>query len=158
MAPPKTAGAKRGTIRSAAAHNSINFTIRAAPLPKPIFDFLRDNLVLLRRMQQENSREEGQALSTAGQDDEAEHDETEDADEVDLQGEVLKRPTVKAEEFWPTLEQKCKDAGPEWADVAERVWAFGPQKAGTCLLVDSRPGLPTSFVLSPYFVTAGAHV
>lgn len=132
MTPPKTAGAKRGTIRSAAAHNMINFTIRATPLPKPIFEFLRDNLVLLRRMQQENSREE------------TEHDESEDTDEVDLQGEVLKRPTVKAEEFWSTLEEKCKDAGPEWADVPERVWAFGPQKAGSCLLVDSRSGSPTS--------------
>lgn len=144
MAPPKTAGAKRGTIRSSAAQNMINFSIRAAPLPRTIFDFLRDNLVLLRRMQREKSHEEAPNSAAPGQSNEVEYDETEDADEVDFQGEILKRPTVKAEEFWSVLEEKCKDAGTEWADVTGRIWAFGPQKAGTCLLVDSRSGLPTS--------------
>lgn len=152
MAPPKTQGAKRGTIRGTAAHNVINFTIRVTPLPQPIFDFLRENLVILRRLQQDrNSREEVQDSSGSHQTDigEAEavgHDEEEsdDVEEVDLHGEVLKRPTVRLEEFWSVFEEKCKEAGAEWADIPEQLWAFGPQRAGTCLLIDSRPGQPKS--------------
>ena len=121
MAPPKTAGAKRGTIRGAAAHNLLNFTIRAVPLPQPIFDFVRENLVLLRRMQQERkSSEDDQESTRVDQTDGVEHEE-EDADEMDLQGEVLKRPTVRAEEFWNVFEEKCKGLGAEWADVPEQI-------------------------------------
>ncbi|EKM49571.1 uncharacterized protein PHACADRAFT_214132 [Phanerochaete carnosa HHB-10118-sp] len=156
MAPPKSGSAKRGTIQSAAAHNLLKFTIRAAPLPKSIFDFLRDNLALLRRMRQERaSREEdpsrpsspsrGAEENNGEENDERNYDETDDLDEVDLQGEVLKRPSIRAEDFWPAFEAKCKEVGGEWEDVPERLWAFGPQKAGTCLLVDARPGQPTSF-------------
>ena len=158
MAPPKSGTSRRGTVHGAAAHNILQFVIRAAPLPKPIFDFLRDNLTLLRRMQQERkSREEGRSPSAtpiAETDSEAASDprradaiassEDQEEDEVDLQGEILKRPTIKAEEFWPAFEMVCKEVGGEWVDVPERLWAFGPQRAGTCLLVDSRPGQPTS--------------
>jgi ribosome assembly protein 1 len=155
MPPPKSGTGRRGTVHGAAAHNLIKFVVRAAPLPKPVFDFLRDNLALLRRMQQERkSREEGQSSSPTptleGTADSGPvdavpvDDEEQEEDEVDLQGEVLKRPTIKAEELWPTLEKVCKEAGGEWADLPERLWAFGPQRAGTCLLADSRPGQPTS--------------
>ena len=44
MPPPKSGSTRRGAITSGAAHNLLKFTIRAAPLPKAIFDFLRDNL------------------------------------------------------------------------------------------------------------------
>lgn len=128
MAPPKSAPARRGTIHGSAGHNLVKFTIRAAPLPQDVWELLRDNLALLRQ-QERKSREEGRAVDA---------DDDQDADEVDLQGAVLKRPTVKADAFWGVLEEKCRAAGGEWADVAERLWAFGPQNAGTCMLIDSR--------------------
>ncbi|OSD07147.1 translation elongation factor 2 [Trametes coccinea BRFM310] len=135
MAPPKTPGAKRGTIHGAAAHDLVKFTIRAVPLPAVIYEFLVDNLAILRRMQQERKAgEEAGEVQADGEDDE----------NYDVQGDYIKKPTVKAEQFWPALEEKCREAGGEWADVADKIWAFGPQQMGTCLLIDTRPGKPNS--------------
>ncbi|OJT13621.1 Ribosome assembly protein 1 [Trametes pubescens] len=136
MAPPKTPNAKRGTIHGAAAHDLAKFTIRAAPLHPSIHEFLLDNLAILRRMQQE--RKAGEAELTAEEEDVL-------ADEsYDMQGDYIKKPTVKTEEFWPELQTRCRKAGGEWADLAEKVWAFGPQRMGSCVLVDARQGVPNS--------------
>ena len=136
MAPPKFGGTKRGQVVASSSHGLLKFTIRATPLPKKIWDFLQGNLAILRRMLQENkSREEGASEEAVPSDEIGEGDE---ADEVDLQGEIIKRPTVRPEEFWTVLQQKCTEAGGEWASVVERLWAFGPQRAGTCVLVDAR--------------------
>lgn len=137
MAPPKSGNVKRGTMHGASALGLVKFTIRAAPLPKEIWEFLSDNLALLRRMQQERkSREEGKI---ADSDIPFDGDGTDDdAEEVDLQGEIIKRPTVKLEDFWKVLEDLCLKVGGEWADLAHRLWAFGPNRAGTCALIDSR--------------------
>lgn len=132
MAPPKTPNAKRGTINGASAQNLAKFTIRAAPLPAPILEFLLDNLAILRRMQQERRAGE---QSSSNDEEEAGGDE-----DYDVQGEYIKKPTIKAEQFWPLLHETCKKVGGEWADVADKIWAFGPQRMGTCLLIDARSG------------------
>ena len=137
MAPPKTPNAKRGTMHGAAAQNLAKFTIRAAPLPAPILEFLLDNLAILRRMQQE--RKEGEGDSSNADEEEGAGDE-----DYDVQGEYIKKPTIKAEAFWPSLQEKCKEVGGEWADIVEKIWAFGPQRMGTCLLIDARQGQPNS--------------
>ncbi|KAI9058442.1 translation elongation factor 2 [Trametes sanguinea] len=138
MAPPKTPGAKRGTIHGAAAHDLVKFTIRAVPLPAVIYEFLVDNLAILRRMQQERKagEEAGKGGDTGA--------DGEDDENYDVQGDFIKKPTIKAEQFWHALEEKCREAGGEWADVADKIWAFGPQRMGTCLLIDTRPGKPNS--------------
>lgn len=144
MAPPKSGNAKRGTMRGASAMNIVKCTIRAAPLPKEIWEFLQDNLALLRRMRQERtSHEEGK--DDEGHEEEKQEIEEVDEDEVDLQGEVIKRPSIKPEEFWPVFHNVCAKVGGEWAELVEKLWAFGPQRAGTCILVDSRTdGTPNS--------------
>ncbi|KAI0766400.1 translation elongation factor 2 [Trametes elegans] len=136
MAPPKTPNAKRGTMHGAAAHDLVKFTIRAAPLPPVIFEFLVDNLAILRRMQQE--RKAGEEDGTGGEEDGAEDED------FDMQGEYIKKPTIKAEQFWPLLQEKCREAGGEWADIVDKIWEFGPQRMGSCLLIDSRPAVPNS--------------
>ena len=69
-------------------------------------------------------------------------DQGEDPDlEVDLQGDIVRRPSVRPEEFWTELAKKCQEVGGEWVDVVDRIWAFGPQGAGGCFLVDSRKGI-----------------
>lgn len=137
MAPPKTPNAKRGTIHGAAAHDLGKFTIRAAPLHPIIFEFLIDNLAILRRMQQE--RRAGEDLGRTDDDDAL------DDENFDVQGEYIKKPTIKAEQFWPMLREKCREAGGEWSDIVDKIWAFGPQRMGSCLLIDARPGRPNSF-------------
>ena len=138
MAAPKTPNAKRGTVHGAAAQNLAKFTVRAAPLPAPILEFLLDNLAILRRMQQERRAGEEDGDNTAG-DEEAPADE-----DYDIQGEYIKKPTIKAEQFWSALNDKCKEAGGEWTDIADKIMAFGPQRMGTCLLVDARSDQPNS--------------
>ncbi len=147
MGPPKSGSARRGAISGASANNIVQFTIRATPLPKVIWDFLQENLAILRRMQQERkSREEHKTL-------EAEQiAEEDDSDEVDLQGEVIRRPTVRPEDFWSVLREKCSEAGGDWEDLPEKVWAFGPQRAGTCLLIDSRNGGQSNSFVYPLFI------
>ncbi|EPQ54738.1 P-loop containing nucleoside triphosphate hydrolase protein [Gloeophyllum trabeum ATCC 11539] len=131
MPPPKFAPAKRGTIKGATIHNLVKFTIRAAPLPKPLHDFILDNLMILKRIQRER-KSQGE-------------EEAEEEEEVGLQDEVYRKPTVKPENFWTSLKEECVKVGGEWADVADRIWAFGPQGAGACILVDTRwPVSPNS--------------
>jgi ribosome assembly protein 1 len=65
-------------------------------------------------------------------------------EQVDSTGEADRTPTVKPDQYWTTLAQLCTKAGGEWADVADRTIAFGPNGAGGCLLIDSRPGSSSS--------------
>ncbi|KAI0826878.1 translation elongation factor 2 [Trametes gibbosa] len=136
MPPPKTANAKRGTMHGAVAHDLLKFTIRAAPLPPAVHEFLLDNLAILRRMQQE--RKEGEEERAR------EEEDAQDDDSYDVQGDYIKKPTIKAEHFWQELEERFKKAGGEWTDVADKVWAFGPQRMGSCVLIDVRGGKPNS--------------
>lgn len=148
MAPPKTPNAPRGTIHGSSAHSLAKFTIRAVPLPEEILSFLRDNLLVLKRLQQERKmREQSSESSEAEQQkSSSEHQQSNDDLEegVSMYGDVYRKPTVRIEEFWSKLDSLCKKAGPEWQDISERVWAFGPQSAGGCVLVDAREGGPFS--------------
>ncbi|KAJ6584770.1 P-loop containing nucleoside triphosphate hydrolase protein [Mycena capillaripes] len=125
MAPPKTPNAPRGTMHGTSSQGIVTFTIRASPLPRLILDFVLQNLVTLKILQHERK----------GGGDDAEMEE-EDGSNID--GNIVRKPNVKPEEFWDALGEKCREVGGEWVDVAERIWAFGPQNAGGCILVDSR--------------------
>ncbi|KAF7768579.1 hypothetical protein Agabi119p4_7822 [Agaricus bisporus var. burnettii] len=50
----------------------------------------------------------------------------------------MRNPSVKPEQFWDALQDKCKEVGGEWEGITDKVWAFGPQRAGGCLLIDAR--------------------
>jgi len=42
------------------------------------------------------------------------------------------------------LEEVCKKAGGDWdKGIVDRIWAFGPLKAGGCLLIDARKNVKT---------------
>ncbi|KAJ7202772.1 P-loop containing nucleoside triphosphate hydrolase protein [Mycena pura] len=127
MAPPKTPNAPRGTMHGASSQGIVTFTIRASPLPRLILDFILQNLVALKSLQQERK---GAIEADAGVDDDDGID--------DIDGTVVQKPAVKPQQFWDVLRDTCKEVGGEWADIAERIWAFGPQNAGGCILVDSR--------------------
>jgi ribosome assembly protein 1 len=140
MAPTKAVGAPRGTVVGSSSQALVKFIIRALPMPQIISDYVLDNLSVLRRLRRERDlSEDGDVAENA-------EDFNENQD-VDLQGDVERTPTVKPEHYWTTLQQKCIDAGGDWAGIADRIWAFGPHGAGGCLLVDSRPSLsPNSWV------------
>ncbi|KAJ7366673.1 P-loop containing nucleoside triphosphate hydrolase protein [Mycena albidolilacea] len=131
MAPPKTPNAPRGTIHGASSQSIVTFTIRATPLPRVILDFILHNLATLKILQQERKGGVDSEGTDAGM-------AEEDLDGPNIGGNIVRKPTVKPEQFWDALRDKCREVGGEWADISEQIWAFGPQNAGGCILVDSR--------------------
>ena len=77
-----------------------------------------------------------------GEDQDKEEDDHERS--YDGSGETFRKPTVRPEQFWTALEEVCKKAGGDWdKGIVDRIWAFGPRKAGGCLLVDARKNVKT---------------
>lgn len=141
MAPPKNPSLPRGTVLGASAQSVVKFKIRAVPLPRAILDFIQDNLLVLRKILRERKLKEEAASSSmrnGSSSQPLEGDEDDLVEGVSLHGDVFKKPTVKPEEFWTGLEAACKRAGVEWQCLADKIWAFGPQTAGGCVLVDAR--------------------
>ena len=112
----------------------VKFTIRASPLPPTISDFVLQNLAILKQLQ--NDRKFKDTQETVDKVTEDPHFAGE------MQGEIVKIPGVTPEKFWTTLDKICRQKGGEWADITERIWAFGPQKVGGCLLIDARQSTP----------------
>ena len=116
MAPPKTAGALRGTVHGSILNGLVTFTVRALPLPPTIIDFLQMNTASVAEM-----------LS---------HEQA-DLDELmdDPESGDLNR-ALPATEFWAQLENLLSKAGGDWAGAADRTWSFGPKRVGANLLLD----------------------
>ena len=127
MALTKTPNARRGTIQSTSSQQVVSFTVRAAPVPTSILEFILDNLATWKSLQHDREIQQGHSV---------------DEEEVDNYGELIRKPTVSPEQFWDVFAQKCREVGGEWADVADKTWGFGPQKAGGCLLIDARSPKP----------------
>jgi ribosome assembly protein 1 len=82
--PPKTPGFPRGTVHGASFQNLVTFTIRAVPLPEVIADFLRSNLVVIKRL-----------LADWTRSDSTPSEEVEDeAEKAATTGDILRVPTV----------------------------------------------------------------
>jgi len=94
--------------------------MRTRPLPDPILDFILDNLSVIKTLQRKVAYHQ------------------EEAQELDKLDFISRKPSVNPENFWETFSEKCKEAGTEWEEIADRTWSFGPQKAGGCILVDAR--------------------
>lgn len=120
MHPPKQAGSPRGATKSSSWGGAINFTIRAAPLPASIREFLIDNTSTIFKLRHGKTDQDGEDIET---------------EEL---GATTRRPTIRPDQFWSTLEQQFRDAGGEWKELTNKVWSFGPHWAGSCILVDTR--------------------
>lgn len=128
MAPPRTPNEARGTIHAASARNLAAVTVRAVPVPTPILEFLIANASVLRTLQSE--------LAV---------DEPEDVEEARVTSDdVFGQATVRPEQFWEALGEKCAEVGGEWVGVADKIWTFGPQRVGSCLLIDNRSSAPAT--------------
>ncbi|KAG9010191.1 Cytoplasmic GTPase/eEF2-like protein (ribosomal biogenesis) [Tulasnella sp. JGI-2019a] len=138
MAHPKTPNAARGTIHGSISQNLVTFTIRAVPLPQTVTDFLLSNVSILKRLHRE-----GHVYSQTGGKIHATPTE-EYLIENTANDEIVRQTTVKPEEFFEALEKLFKEAGGDWVDVADKVWAFGPHRVGPNVLVDRMGGTSTS--------------
>lgn len=130
MAPSKTPNAARGTIKGASMQNLVTFSIRSAPVPDVILQFLLHNLTTLRALQQDGHTDRDTFGSSI--------DIVSESELVRVQGDVLHTPSVRADQFWNALEEKCNEAGGEWVNISDRIWSFGPRHAGSCVLIDYR--------------------
>jgi ribosome assembly protein 1 len=138
MHPQKTPGAPRGTIRGTSSSNVVAFTLRAQPIPEPVLTFILQNLASLKALQ--STADEQQVMEQEG-------------------GEVLRTPSVKPEHFWDALDEVCRRVGGEWSDVVDKIWAFGPQGAGSCLLIDARKNsAPRSYVIYVFFPSSSRNL
>ena len=148
MAPPKYSS-KRGLVNGSSTQGLVKFSIRASPLPKSLLEFILDNISILKRLQRERTN----ALGGSGEDQDKEYDDADHERSYDDSGETFRKPTVRPEQFWTVLEEVCKKAGGDWdKDIVDRIWTFGPLKAGGCLLIDARKNIkaPRSYAI-PFF-------
>ncbi|KAG2123351.1 P-loop containing nucleoside triphosphate hydrolase protein [Suillus cothurnatus] len=135
MAPSKTPNAARGTIKSASTQNLVTFSIRSAPVPDVILQFLLHNLTTLRALQQDGHTDKNTPGSSI--------DIVSESELVGVQDDVLHTPSVRADQFWNALEEKCNEAGGEWVNISDKIWSFGPRHAGSCILIDYRKDTTT---------------
>ena len=135
MALTKTPNVPRGTIHGSSSLNIVRFTVRASPLPTPILDFILENTAILKKLLNDKKVRDSQASQDKAI-----------MEDVDVHGDIVRKPTVSTEQFWTALQNISDDVGGEWRSIVERIWAFGPQGAGGCLLIDSRKSKTTSFV------------
>ena len=146
MAPPKYSS-KRGLVNGSSTQGLVKFSIRAIPLPKPLLEFVLDNSSILKRLQ----RERKNALGGFTEDDDRNKVDDDDSDRERSQDdseETFRKPTVRLDQFWTALEKVCKRVGGDWEKgIIDRIWAFGPHRAGGCLLVDARKSVkaPNSY-------------
>ena len=134
MAPPKTPGAPRGTIRGASSQDVVTFTIRARPMPRPILDFILQNHTTIQRLHsnQASTDTTGDAIGDGQAPD--------DNADVRIHGDIDREPSVPVERFWDALQEVCQAAGEEWKGFTDKIWAFGPRNSGGCVLIDARGG------------------
>lgn len=148
MAPPKYS-TKRGLVNGSSAQGLVKFSIRAAPLPKSLLEFILDNISILKRIQRERRNAPGGPAEGRDQDRQGD-DYAGPERSYDDSGETFRKPTVRPEQFWTRLEEACKKVGGDWdKGIVDRIWAFGPHEAGGCLLVDARKNIktPNSYAL-----------
>jgi len=144
MAPPKYSS-KRGLVNGSSTQGLVKFSIRSVPLPKPLLEFVLDNIPILKRLQRERRNALGGTAEGEDQDRDDDDDDDDDREQsYDGSGETFRKPTVRPDQFWTALEEVCKNVGGDWdKGVVDRIWAFGPLKAGGCLLIDARKNVET---------------
>ncbi|TIB69766.1 hypothetical protein E3Q23_04253 [Wallemia mellicola] len=122
MQPPKTKDAVRGTIHASSFNNIVTFTVRSAPLPKQITDYLIANQFSIKRML-------GVSLDRKQDDDEITVEDNTSSLEAQ---DTYKPPNV----IWEELENLFSNSGYDWKNVVDNIVAFGPKRVGANILVD----------------------
>lgn len=122
MPPPKTKDAARGTVHGSSQNDIVAFTVRSAPLPKTVTDYLVSNQVSIQRML-------GVSLDRKQDDDEiAIEDNT-----TSLEAQDTYKP---ASVLWEELEKLFAECGYDWKNVVNSIVAFGPKRVGANILID----------------------
>lgn len=131
MAPPKNKTLPRGTVIGVTASKLITIRLRVRPLPLAVTEFLEKNVRAVRRLYSEKRAEE--ESKRGGLDDPGlSRDDADHAPTAD--GRLFSLPEFK--ENLRTVFAKEKGQSEVWADVVEKIAAFGPRRTGPNLLID----------------------
>ncbi|KAL5114159.1 Cytoplasmic GTPase/eEF2-like protein (ribosomal biogenesis) [Pleosporales sp. CAS-2024a] len=136
MNPPKDPNLPRGTVIGETANKSVSVRLRVRPLPAKVTEFLGKNSGAIKKLYaemgaQEKDQSDGRLHPeiAATEDDgmqEAEQRET---------GHVLSRADFKKQ-----LKEAFAEAKGQkeiWADVIDKITAFGPRRVGPNVLIDA---------------------
>ena len=137
MLAAKNKDLPRGTVIGVTTSKQITVRLRARPLPKEVTDFLDKNAGVIRKLYSEKKAEEEskRGLATNKDASEGEHDADDDAPVANTGMLSLLDFREKLREAF--AETKGQEA--IWADVVEKITAFGPRRTGPNLLIDATP-------------------
>ena len=136
MSPPKNKDLPRGTVVGVTTSKQILVRLRVRPLPDVVTEFLLKNAGAIRRLySQRKEQEEGKKGMTA------------DRENVDEQAEAEEGPAADPgmlslldfREKLRSVFAETKGQEHIWADVVEKIAAFGPRRTGPNLLIDATP-------------------
>lgn len=134
MAPPKNKDLPRGTVVGVTTSKQISVRLRVRPLPDAVTEFLLKNAGAIRRLYSERKeQEEGKKRMTA---DRENVDEQDEADEVPA-ADTGMLSLLDFREKLRSVFAKTKGQEHVWADVVEKIAAFGPRRTGPNLLIDA---------------------
>ena len=134
MSPPKGKDLPRGTVVGVTTSKQILVRLRVRPLPDVVTEFLLKNAGAIRRLYSERKeQEEGKKGMTA------------DREGVDEQAEADEAPAVDTgmlslldfREKLRSVFSETKGQEHIWADVVEKIAAFGPRRTGPNLFIDA---------------------
>ena len=134
MPPPKNKDLPRGTVISVTSSKQIMLRLRVRPLPDAVTEFLLKNAGAVRRLYSEKKQqEESKRLMMADGENVAKEVEVDGMPAADTG--MLSLLTFR--EKLRSLLTEAKDQENIWADVVDKIAAFGPRRTGPNLLIDA---------------------
>lgn len=134
MAPPKNKDIPRGTVVGLTTSKQVTVRLRVRPLPNAVTEFLLKNTGSIRRLYSERKeQEEGKRGTTADADDVGEQAA---GDEISAAGTGM-LSLLDFREKLRSVFAETKGQEHIWADVVEKIAAFGPRRTGPNLLIDA---------------------
>ncbi|KAJ4295020.1 Cytoplasmic GTPase/eEF2-like protein (ribosomal biogenesis) [Kalmusia sp. IMI 367209] len=136
MNAPKDPNLPRGTVITTTVSKQVTVRLRVRPLPPSVTEFLGKNAGAIKRLfsdQRDEEETQQNANDTSADAPAVEQDGMEEAEQLET------GHTLTQEEFRKQLEDAFKEAKGQreiWADVIEKITAFGPRRIGPNILVD----------------------
>ncbi|GFG06313.1 ribosome assembly protein 1 [Aspergillus lentulus] len=139
MTPPKKPELGRGCVLAVSPSKQLTVKLRVVPLPEAVTDFISKNVGTIKRLQSEK-RSAGETKSDA----EASNGSLETTQQVessDASGEAREGSQLPLKDFKKELtrifNEEVKEDKELWANVVDRITAFGPRRVGPNILVDA---------------------
>lgn len=132
MAPPRDKALPRGTVIGVTASKHVTIRLRVRPLPSAVNEYLEKNVGSIRRLYSERMVEENKPGESDDNQGIPSHNDTDNPSTAN--GGLLS--LLEFRDSLQAIFTKEKGDSESWADVVEKVAAFGPRRIGPNLLID----------------------